>query len=1052
MVELANLIHVRGIIKAKLTRFSTFLSRQDVTIDEVRARLENFEPLLGEFEKIQVDIELAQPDQTVEREEFEDQYFRCISMAKARLRADSLVGESGNSEAEVNNAASGPIAIGVASNGLHLPNMNVPSFDGNYKNWLSFYSTFKSLIHEDASLSNIQKFHYLKSALRGDASRSVDALAITQENYDIAFNALVKRYHDERLIIKTHINAIFEFPTVASGDTQSMRALIDTIQVNLQVLAVLGLPTDQWDALIIHIILYKVDSDTAVQWEGYNKTSVPELKDLLEFLSDRCRQVESLQYAHKALQQVSCIPSRHERSGRGEAFNLNRNKCLLCKHPHALYFCDKFRKLSVEERYRECRKFNLCINCLRSNHHVNNCKSDGCKYCKRRHHTLLHCDSDNSRTPTCHFSQGTYGDTHTFLATAVIGLTGPDNNTIKARAVLDAGSQTSFIRSDICKRIKAKVLDIKHSVAGIGEITRSIKNLASVKMDSLSGAFSTSLSCLVVDTITGSVPSIDYDPGRFDIPSGVKLADEQFYRSGAIDILLGADIFWDVLCGGRIKREGQPVLQETVFGWVVSGPLCHKNTVTYGLASSPSLAMRNVKQLGCEADEHADAQNVILNGIYVDDVLTGHNDKDHLIKVRDNTVNILGKGCFPLAKWASNCQELIPGNDGSYGSCREIHFDKTLDIKTLGLIWNSQYDILKYSINSSIAATTTITGRQILSDISKLPRLELCAAVFLAQLVDGVLSGLKLSFCSVKLYSDSTIVLAWLKLDYNRLKTFMANRISKILTYGAMKQKAIHIELVGSLTAEAFLNAVRRFISRKGHVSKFYSDNGTQFVGADRQLRALFQQQEFNDQLNDYCLGKQIKWHFIAPRAPHQGGLWESHIKLVKTHLKRVVGETKLTFEEMYTLLTGVEACINSRPITPMSHDPNDLNSLCPSHFLIGSVLTAPTEPDLMDISVNRLTRWQHIERMRQHFWRRWQQDYLHTMQQRSKWKQPSDNVKMGTLVVIREDNLPPLQWLLGRVVGVHPGADGRARVVTLKTRKGLIKRATTNICRLPDD
>ncbi|XP_031346951.1 uncharacterized protein LOC116173565 [Photinus pyralis] len=260
--------------------------------------------------------------------------------------------------------------------------------------------------------------------------------------------------------------------------------------------------------------------------------------------------------------------------------------------------------------------------------------------------------------------------------------------------------------------------------------------------------------------------------------------------------------------------------------------------------------------------------------------------------------------------------------------------------------------------------------------------------------------------------------------------------------------KAVHLELVGDLTTDSFLGAVKRFVARRGHVTDFYSDNGTNFVGADREFQRVLHSQALKNQLN--TVTHNIKWHFIPPRAPHQGGLWEASIKLVKQNLKKVVGSANLTFEEMYTVLAGIEACVNSRPITPLSNDPNDLNALSPSHFLIGDLLVAPIEADVTQLRMNTLSRWQLVDQIRQHYWRRWQREYLNNLQQRTKWKSPKKDLVVGDMVLVKEENLPPLQWSYGRVVEVHSGNDKKVRVVSIKTKGGVIKRAINKVCVLP--
>ena len=145
--------------------------------------------------------------------------------------------------------------------------------------------------------------------------------------------------------------------------------------------------------------------------------------------------------------------------------------------------------------------------------------------------------------------------------------------------------------------------------------------------------------------------------------------------------------------------------------------------------------------------------------------------------------------------------------------------------------------------------------------------------------------------------------------------------------------KAIHLELVSDLSTATFLSALKRFIARRGNIAHIYSDNATNFVGANRELQQL--KQIITPSNIDLVRDTNITWHFSPPRAPHFGGLWESAVKAVKTHLKRIIGETILNFEEMYTLLSQIEAVLNSRPLSPLSNDPNDLQPLTPGHFLI---------------------------------------------------------------------------------------------------------------------
>lgn len=261
--------------------------------------------------------------------------------------------------------------------------------------------------------------------------------------------------------------------------------------------------------------------------------------------------------------------------------------------------------------------------------------------------------------------------------------------------------------------------------------------------------------------------------------------------------------------------------------------------------------------------------------------------------------------------------------------------------------------------------------------------------------------------------------------------------------------KAVHIELVTRLTTQAFLAAFRRFISRRGHPTVMYSDNGTNFVGANRELKELkllLLTQNHNNNIAEELSQAGIEWVFSPERASHFGGLWEAGVKSVKYHLKRTLGNAILTFEEMSTVLCQIEACLNSRPLVPMSSDPSDLNVLTPGHFLVHAPLNALPEPSLTDIKINRLDRWQYVQLLQQHFWKRWSKDYLSRMQQRPKWFQRRRDLKIGDLVLMAEDNLPPSKWARGRVEQTHPGRDGHVRVVTLRTATSTFRRPVVKL------
>lgn len=177
-------------------------------------------------------------------------------------------------------------------------------------------------------------------------------------------------------------------------------------------------------------------------------------------------------------------------------------------------------------------------------------------------------------------------------------------------------------------------------------------------------------------------------------------------------------------------------------------------------------------------------------------------------------------------------------------------------------------------------------------------------------------------------------------------------------------------------------------------------------------------------------------------------------VKSAKSHLKAVINDAHFTFEEFYTIVVEIEAILNSRPMWPVSSDPNDMNVLTPGHFLIETSLSSILEENVLDIPTNQVNRFQLLSQVQQSLWRRWLTAYITQMQLRSKWKRRIDNSRLhlGRMVLLRDDNLSPQRWRLGRIEDLHPGTDGLVRVVSVSTSAGIVKRSLPKICILPID
>ena len=265
--------------------------------------------------------------------------------------------------------------------------------------------------------------------------------------------------------------------------------------------------------------------------------------------------------------------------------------------------------------------------------------------------------------------------------------------------------------------------------------------------------------------------------------------------------------------------------------------------------------------------------------------------------------------------------------------------------------------------------------------------------------------------------------------------------------YGAiftcLASRAVHIETAKSLDTDSFINALRRFIARRGPVRQIRSDNGTNFVGAVRELRDALAEMK-DDVIKQMLLKQNIEWIFNPPAASHFGGVWERQIRTVRkvlTQLSKEFGD-QLDDESFRTLMCEVEAIVNSRPLTSVSTDPDDMNALTPSHLLTmksNVVLPPPGIFQRADIYMRK--RWRRVQYLANLFWTRWKREYLLTLQPRQKWNQPRRNLHVGDIILLKDDSLPRCSWSMGKVDAIEPDRNGFVRSVTVKTQVSSLRR-----------
>lgn len=515
MEELKALKAKRRVIKSQCTRARTAIDAVDpqaIDVTYVKQRKEKFVGLWDKFNDVQCEIDellataidIENVDELVAEQEtecitFEENYFNIAGKIEHLLtNTQQPVVNDVQEQQLVNNAEQPRIAqLPTGDQGrditqMHLPKIAIPKFGGNYEDWYPFYNTFKSIIHSNTRLTDIQKFHYLISSLEGDAAHVIKSLEITAENYTEALSLLKQRYDDKRVIAQEHIKALFDLPTVTKGNFKMLRRLIDDVLRHTRSLKSFGRPTEQWDDLVVHLIVIRLDSNIVSEWEDHVPVGVMStLKQLTDFLTQKCKTMSVV--SKKTFSDVS-NPRKLNKVSNVHIATANIT-CAHCKERHHIYQCSNFLKLSSENRYKEAKTKRLCVNCLRStSHQAKDCRSSTCQTCNKKHNTLLHIpdkaqkdneasnianQTSNSSTAILnhHITQDKY---QVILSTAIINVFDRQGNSHMCKVLLDSGSQSNFITTEFATKLN---------------LTRKIANMSDSRIKSFANAFPSYSQC-----------------------------------------------------------------------------------------------------------------------------------------------------------------------------------------------------------------------------------------------------------------------------------------------------------------------------------------------------------------------------------------------------------------------------------------------------------------------------------------------------------------------------------------------------------------------------
>ena len=401
-------------------------------------------------------------------------------------------------------------------------------------------------------MTNVEKLSYLKLALKGDAAQIVSSLLVTDTNYDIAKRKVEERYNNKRSIVKAHLAAIHALPVIKKKSSVELCKLLESTKEHVQALEALGLPVDQWDAILVYWLHEKLDAESRKQFElAHPGTDVLTFKELTTFMDRRSRALESSSHQHEA-----SVPKTTPKKVFQEAYSStveHSASCQMkeCNGSHSIFQCDRFKQLGTRERKAVVSKLKLCMNCL-GQHFVADCPSKfSCRTCNGRHQTSLHFDRAVEQQSGV-TSGATFSGPSVLLSTAMVGIDDTAGKTLMFRALLDSGSQTSFITADAASKLNIARSTVDVKISGIGGRQQAAKESVNLVI----GPQKLPVPALVLNSIA---------------------ADENFHQPGPVQLLLGADVYEDLFLDERRKAHGLHY-RKSIFGWVVTGVLSQVRT------------------------------------------------------------------------------------------------------------------------------------------------------------------------------------------------------------------------------------------------------------------------------------------------------------------------------------------------------------------------------------------------------------------------------------------------------------------------------------------
>ncbi|XP_067208447.1 uncharacterized protein [Linepithema humile] len=500
----------------------------------------------------------------------------------------------------------------------HLPPIKLPPFTGKNEEWETFRDRFQSLIIDNRELSNFSRMHFLVSSLTGSARDAISGINVTSDNFAVAWKALTTRYENKRRLIEIHISNLYNLPRMTRESAVELHALRDKSEQAISTLQRLNRSPDEIVSdMLVYFVSQKFDSATRRAWKlkTSDNDNPPTYKELLRFISSRALALKELH------SRDSDKGKSHVKVTSATATASSNLTCPMCKQSHAFSKCPQFAARSPSQRRDLVKKFRRCYNCLSDRHMSINCNSKfACKTCSKRHHSMLHFDSEslqqsnnaNQTSKTNEVTDNvpnvtalssiamTTAPTPVVLSTAKVVLRAPSGRSLVVRALIDSGSELTFITESVAQILRLKRMRTLTSTSGIScadtGTCRSAALIHITPCNKPKPIFTTI--AYIMKTLTKYAPRSASRSQDWKHLSNLKMADDDPTGSTSIDLIIGSDLHNHILIDVRNGPLGQPGAIKSHFGWILSGATSMPNhVIQHSHVVSSSLVIPHVRDI-----------------------------------------------------------------------------------------------------------------------------------------------------------------------------------------------------------------------------------------------------------------------------------------------------------------------------------------------------------------------------------------------------------------------------------------------------------------------